>query len=559
MHDSMTRDRGHFARMFPALALLWGAIAAPGLTVAQQPAAITFTIERFQVEGDNPLPSRKTEHVLAPFTGPQHGISGVEDAARALEQALAERGFAFHRVTVPPQRAAGGVFTLRISSFRVAEVDVNGNEHFDDDSVRNSLPSLRIGEPPNSRSIARSLKQSNEHPSRRVAVFLSEAETAGELKARIEVRDAKPWQVFGSLANTGSEETGDWRLSVGGQHSGLWSLDHVLTVSYTTSPLEHFDDVNQVGVSYRMPLYRFAGSVDAYVSYSDVNQGVDTTGVSGFDVSGAGRFFGFAYTQNLYPIGNFNHSVRVSIDDRLFQNKTINLAFPDLDFLDVRSRPLSLQYVGRYEDGPRRYGLHAVLSGNLGGGAFNDDEAYQANRCGLDLSGRCNPAIGSGDQVDHHWQLLRIGGNAELPLFGTWQLRGRLEAQIAGEPLIPGEQFGLGGVNSVRGFSEREIAGESGVQINAELFLPSWIESLQVLTFVDFGALRVIRPDDSNINGETLLSVGVGLRWFFRNHIGVALDLAHVVDGNGSTADRNIVTVTRSGDSFAHFNLFLRY
>lgn len=554
-HGCLRRGPSRWPMLFAALVIT----ASLSNANAQQGAAsIAFTIERFQVDGDNPLSAAATEQVLAPFLGPQQGISGVEEAARALEHELVERGFAFHRVSVPPQRASGGVFQLRIASYRVASVEVRGNEHFSDGSVRNSLPALRLDEPPNSRRIARALKQSNEHPARRVAVFLSEAEQAGELKARIEVRDAKPWQVFSSLSNTGSKETGDWRLSLGAQHSGLWGRDHVLTMSYTTSPPEHLQDVNQVGLSYRIPLYRFAGSVDAYYSRSNVAQGVDTTGVSAFDVSGAGRFVGIAYTQNLFPLGNYNQSVRLSFDDRLFENNTVNLAFPTLDFLDVRSRPVSLQYAGSYENGATRYGVHVVLSGNVGGGAYNDDKAYQANRCGLDLSGLCNPATGLGTQVDHFWQVLRIGGNADVPVFGKWQFRGRFESQLAGEPLIPGEQFGLGGVNSIRGFHEREIAGESGVQVNAELYTPP-IGSVRLLAFTDFGALRVIRPDDNNLTGETLLSVGVGVRWFFRNYIGISLDYAHVLDGNGSSANPTVTAITRSDADYLHFNLFLRY
>ena len=565
MHDSMSATawcRSCLRRCTPRWSVLLTALfvttSFSAANAQQGSSSISFTIERFQVDGDNPLSASDTEHVLAPFVGPQQGISGVEEAARALEHALVERGYAFHRVTVPPQRASGGVFQLRIASFRVAAIDVHGNEHFSDASVRNSLPSLQLGESPNSRQIARSLKQSNEHPARRVAVFLSEGEQAGELKARIDVRDAKPWQVFSSLSNTGSRETGDWRLSVGAQHSGLWGRDHVLTMSYTTSP-DHWEDVKQVGLSYRIPIYRLAGSIDASYNRSNVSQGVDTTGVSAFDVSGAGRFVGIAYTQNLYPLGNYNQSVRLSFDDRLFENNTVNLAFPTLKFLDVRSRPVSLQYVGSYENGPTHYSVHAVLSGNVGGGAYNNNKAYQANRCGLDRSGVCNPTTGIGTQVDHVWQVLRVGGEAMFPLFGQWQFHGRFESQLAGEPLIPGEQFGLGGVNSVRGFHEREIAGESGVQINAELYAPPWIDSVRLLAFSDFGALRVIRPDDNKLTGETLLSVGVGLRWFFRNYIGISLDYAHVLDGNGSSANPAVTAITRSDADYLHVNLFLRY
>jgi hemolysin activation/secretion protein len=545
------------ANLVFGLLLCCAGVPAPGS--AQVPAAITFTIERFAVEGENPLTDRETEKILAPFTGPQQGISGVEDAARALERTLVEQGFAFHRVTVPPQRAAGGVFTLRITTFRVGSVAVSGNAHFSDRAVLNSLPTLAVGEAPNSLRIARSLKQSNEHPARRVAVFLSEAETAGELNARVEVRDAKPWQVFGSLANTGNDETGDSRLSVGFQHSGVFGYDHVLTASYTTSPLHHFDDVTQVGVFYRIPLYRWAGAIEGYFTYSDVDQGTDTTGVSAFDVSGAGRFGGISYTHNLIPIGNFNHSLRLALDDRLFENNTVNLNFPDLTFDDVRTRPLSIQYSGRWEEGKRKLNFYVQAAANLPGGRHNTDSAYEANRCGLDPLGVCNPLIGTGDLVDRNWQAVRIGANTELPLFRDWSFRGRLAAQLASVPLIPGEQFGLGGVNSVRGFSEREISGESGVQLNAEIYFPSMIESLQMLAFLDYGRLQVEDPDDNALDGETVLSYGFGMRWFFRSHVGIALDVAHVLDGNGSTADPAMVEITEAGDTFVHVNLFTRF
>ena len=34
-----------------------------------------FTIERFEVVGDNPLSDTEVEYILRPYTGPQDGLS----------------------------------------------------------------------------------------------------------------------------------------------------------------------------------------------------------------------------------------------------------------------------------------------------------------------------------------------------------------------------------------------------------------------------------------------------------------------------------------------------
>ena len=48
-------------------------------------------------------------------------------------------------------------------------------------------------------------------------------------------------------------------------------------------------------------------------------------------------------------------------------------------------------------------------------------------------------------------------------------LSARLDGQWSDEPLIPGEQFGIGGARSVRGYEEREASGDSGFFVSAEL------------------------------------------------------------------------------------------
>ena len=133
-----------------------------------------------------------------------------------------------------------------------------------------------------------------------------------------------------------------------------------------------------------------------------------------------------------------------------------------------------------------------------------------------------------------------------------WSVRGLLEGQIADEALIAGEQFGLGGANSVRGFSEREVAGDDGVRGSLELWLPALTASgPRFLLFADAGRAFTARgigtlDDDTS---DSLASIGAGLRWTWKEHVSLLLDVAKVVEG----------TETRDDGARGHLNLLVRY
>ncbi len=499
-------------------------------TQADVSPRIQFPVESFAVEGENPLAAAKTQQILAPFLGEQQGLARIEAAAKALQEVLLDQGYAFHRVIVPPQKVTGGVFKLKVITFQLDNITVKGNRHFSEENILASLPDLRTGETPNSREVARSLMLANEHPAKRVAVFIRESDQPGHLDARVETRDVKPWQLFASLANTGSDETGGERLSVGYQHRNLWSRDHVLTLSYTTSP-GHWDDVSQYGAYYRLPFYPWRSSLSVFYTHSDVEQGKVA---DFFDVSGKGTFQGFNLGYALLPFGDYSHKVTLGLQDHLFENDTTFAGDAFLTDPDVRSRPLSLRYHGRWETTTWTGGFHAEYIRNLSSGSHNDSTAYSANRFG----------------ADPHWDALRFGANLDYALPGKWRFKGGYTGQWANEPLIPGEQLGLGGVNSIRGFEERETSGDRGHQLNLEVWAPPIANNIRLLGFLDYGHRHLEEAIAGLKTSDSLASMGVGLRWQWKNQLNLSLDLAHVLNG----ADP-----TDSGDGRLHFNVFYRF
>ena len=102
----------------------------------------------------------------------------------------------------------------------------------------------------------------NENPGKQIQVAIKEAEETDQINAKIDVKETKPWYVAASIANTGTAATGRDRFTVSGAHGNVFDLDHQFVAAYTTS-LQSRDDVKQLGLSYRVPLYGWGGVLGA--------------------------------------------------------------------------------------------------------------------------------------------------------------------------------------------------------------------------------------------------------------------------------------------------------
>lgn len=497
----------------PALVALATLLFA-SLVHAQTAESPRFAVHGFTIEGELPIPADAAQRVLAAHTGNAVGLDELRAAAKALEALLSERGYAFYRVTLPPQTIEATV-RLLVLPFKLAQVTVEGNQHFSTENILAGLPTLKPGESPNVAAVARNRAHVNEHPSKQVEVTFRQSRAPDAVDADVRVQDSQPARVYVSAQNTGDQPTGRWRTSVGIQHGNLFGRDHQLSASYTTSP-DHLHDVQQYGAFYTVPFYTAGGSLTGFATRSKVDSG---TIAGAFNVSGRGEFLGMRWRQHLDPQGAYSHAIEAGVEDRFFDNSV--LFGPSQIGVDVRTRPLTLGYQGRWD------GVGAVLRGtldharNLGGGSDNDDSAYAANRAGATT----------------HWSAWRYSLEGST-LAGGWTLTARLRGQHSGDALVPGEQFALGGAGWVRGLAEREGTGDKGHVINFEALTPPLAEGLRLLLFADAGATR------NNLAGalparQGAASAGLGVRYQWRSSLSVSMDLASVLNGAGNTSSHS--------------------
>ncbi|MCP4077582.1 MAG: ShlB/FhaC/HecB family hemolysin secretion/activation protein [Gammaproteobacteria bacterium] len=492
---------------------------------------VIFNVSSFEITGDNPI-GDKAFKVLQPFLGEQSGLEGLSAAADALERAIISAGFSFHRVSLPPQQLTSGTVEFQVVSFSIGSINISGNEYFDEQNINNSLPLLKTGSTPNTKELSRSLKLANNHASKNIVLKFKEGESEDAIDAELTVQDQNPQLVFITLDNTGSADSEEFRSTVGYQHGNLFNLDHSITATFTVAPQDTAATA-QVGFNYHVPLYAHGANMDFLFSDSEVNSGDVADGAA---ITGKGSVMGFTYSRPLLTDTNFNHQWSAGFQAKSFDNE-IDLGGGSLVNSKVLSAPLELGYGFSYNMSSGVVSGGLKLAMNLDAGKNNSDEDYAAVR----------------PEAQNDWTAVSYHLSYDLVFAQNWLFHAGMSGQNSSDLLIPGEQFGVGGSSSLRGFEERSVTGDTGYQTSLELWLPA-IFDIRFLLFVDQASLDFNSGELSEGDSYDLSSAGFGMRWSWKQNLSISLDYGVINEGGGPDT-----TINQDGDSKAHFNLVYRF
>ena len=510
-----------------------------GVLAQQGYEPVRFTVSKFTINGDNPI-GDKADKVLAPYIGEQSGLEGLSAAADALEQAIIKEGFSFYRVSLQPQELTSGTVQFQVIKFAIGSINVSGNEFFDQENIEHSLPLLKSGETPNTKTLSRSLKLANNHASKNILLKFKEGESGDTIDADITVKDQNPQIFFVTLDNTGSEDTKEVRTTLGYQHGNLFNKDHSLTATLTVAP-EDPDATTQIGFNYHLPMYRHGANLDFLFSDSEINSG--TVG-SGIAINGKGQVLGFTYTRPLLTDTNFNHQWTAGFQNKSFDNEITVGTTPISS--KVISSPLILGYSFNYatQSGAINGGISA--DGNMGVGGDNTDAAYAAVRTGAEKS----------------WSTVKYNLSYDHVFAKNWLIHGGFMGQSSSDNLISGEQFGVGGSASLRGFEERSVTGDIGNYLTLEVWTPAYFGA-RYLFFIDNASVETNdTPGASDATSFDLASYGIGARWSWKQQLSVSLDVGVISKGLSPTEGANTGStdpINLDDDTKAHFNLIYRF
>ena len=475
---------------------------------------------------------------VRPYLGQPVTMKSLAELTRSIVAYFRDHDRPVVNVFVPEQSITGGFVQVVVVISRVEKVDATGAHWFSNSMLRAEVR-LRPEEPISGSELNGDLAWINRNPFLQSDILMAPGDAPGTTDLLLRTQDRFPLRVYVGYEDSGNQFTGDQRILTGFNYGNLFGVGQQLSYQFTSGT-----DVNKFTAhsgTYIIPLpwrhqLTFFGSYSN--SFANLGPGLSSGGVN-WQVSGR-------YEIPLPGTDHFTESVTGGFDfkrsnnDLIFGVATVSNVFTDVD-------QFVLGYQAGYQDD---YGsTSASVTGfwSPGGISNNDDDAdYMATRAGA----RANYAYGQAT-------LNRV---TRLPYDFSWTVRG--EVQESDANLLPSEQLGLGGYQTVRGYDEREVNGDNGFLISTEVATPpvsiaealglkTIKDQLQFLGFVDYGGTTLHQITPADINPDTnLLGVGPGLRYVINPYVSLRFDYGFQLIDTGFDARHN---------SRAHLGVLVSY
>lgn len=512
------------------------------------PAGPLFAIDRFEVTGNTLLTPSQVDAALASFQGADKSLGDVEKARDALQKRYERDGFLTVAVAIPQQTVESGVVRLEVLEARLGRVEVQnaGVDWLGESRVRARLRHTVPGAVLRQSDLQDDMRNANRSPDARVRPQLAAGKEPGSVDVALIVDDKLP--LHGEIAYSNDHTSGspETRMSTSLSYSNLWGIGHEASVFYQFVPTSQFSEVQIWAGTYRAPMpWDEDQQLFAYYAKSDTTNASAAGG--GLSILGKGDNSGLRYLLPL-PLPKsgafsiYSHELSLGVDYKNIENAVVATGASIVT--PIKYLPFSLTWngtrAGEQSVSNAKVGVNFNFANTVSGSSTED---FQINRGGIDPASPVNGTyqiIVMGLQhtvrLPGLLQTLAAGHFVDLAkpdkgFLEDWTFAIRSSGQIATQPLIATEQFGAGGVDTVRGYLDRERFGDNAYDLQMELRAPSFThvfggrlqEHIQPLVFYDTSELWVLSDPTAPLTQSRLAGAGLGVRASFFDHVNAEL------------------------------------
>jgi len=541
-----------------------------------------FTVIAYEIRGDTLLSTNTLMSIFAKHTGTNVTLSDIRQAATDMQMEYRNRGFPTVTVTIPQQQLTDGIVKIRVFEGRLSDILVTQNRYFSSNNVMRALPGLRTNIILNSALFQAELDRANANQDRQIYPMLQPGPEENTTALNLQVKDRLPLHAKVELNNQNTPGTPDLRLISSASYQNLWQLGHSVGVQYSFSPESYrtsgqwpFYDLPLVAnysAFYRLPLgnpepvaeavarqpesfgydeasrkFRLPPSSGApelnfYASGSTDDTGLmtvnqktlvetDAVTVQRKDVQQdltVNGDVGFRLSEPLPSAGGFRSTVSVGPDWKSYSFnsvKTNSFIFTTI-IRDQNNNPVQTNVAVDISPVPQTDRLldyvpvaaryDASLSDGLGTTRFglgvSANAWYSGSQSNLQIISLSKESTG-------HWVALTPSLVRDLRLWTNWVMTVRADGQWASQPLISNEQYGLGGVNTIRGYHEGEVYGDTGWHVSIEQGTPTRVLgvvygksrlAVRGMLYMDYGEVYLLDPN-GRPRSTSLWGTGVGV------------------------------------------------
>ncbi|QLE55949.1 ShlB/FhaC/HecB family hemolysin secretion/activation protein [Nostoc sp. TCL26-01] len=469
----------------------------------------TITVEKFEVLGSTVFSQEELAKVTAEFTNRPITLAELFQARSKITELYVNKGYITSGAYIPPQTIQSGVIKIQVVEGRLEDIQIAGTQRLNPKYIRSRL-AIATTPPLNREDLLQALQLLQLNPLiKNLSAELSAGSRPGTSVLQVQIKEAKTFDLQVGLDNGRSPSVGSFRRRIQLSEANLLGLGDGISVAYSNT-----DGSNTLDTSYTLPLNPRNGTLNFNFGISESNvieEPFDT-----LNISSSSRYYELTFRQPLVqtPTQEFALGVTASrreskISSNLFNEESgvsPNELSPGADS-EGGTRISALRFFQEWTTRNSREVIALRSQFNLGVGAFNATVNAEAP-----------------DSRFFSWQ-----GQAQWArlLAPETLLIVRANTQIASKRLLPLEQFGLGGLDSVRGYRQDLLLTDNGAYASAEvqipiLRVPQFNGLLQATPFVDFGIAWNNSGDNPDPNA--LAAVGLGLRWTQGDRFSARLD-----------------------------------
>lgn len=452
---------------------------------------------------------KNLENRLRKYLGLSITRENIQNIQTVVTAHFEKAGFPFAIVKVPPQEVSNGVLQLVVVESTISKITVEGTR-WTDEKLISSYIDLMPGDKINQNQLAKDLDFMSRNPFRDASLIYSPGDEIDTTDLTIVSDDRFPLQVYSGIQNNGVDTTGRNRWFVGATWGKAFGLDHILTYQYTAS--SNFHKLQAHTLQYLM-LLPWKHVINIFGGYTSVHPNLaDTQRSDGENGQGSFRYI-VPLNMHLY----FQHEFSAGFDFKRTNNTAV-FSEEATAGTNVNIFQFVFGYKGKYRPGANifEYEFQLVTSP----GQWLPDQAtidYETLR----------------PNANHKW----IYGTMDISYLQVFPMHFVLffesRGQFSTNALLPSEQIGIGGYDTVRGYDEREFNADNGFIFNLELRTPpvgivrnkkKIDDKFQLLAFFDYGWGSNIKAIPQVKRNETLMGIGPGLRYTIGTYLSIRAD-----------------------------------
>ena len=434
-------------------------------------------VKRFDVSPSEVLTPEEIAAVTDKYVNRELNISQLIVVVNEINKLYADKAKVIARAVLPKQKVSGGVIKIQLIEARLGKIQIEQNKHTRDSFIKNRI-SQEPGELIRLNILEEDLITFNRWNGMSLKASLMPGKDYGTTDIAIVANEGQQYGLNIFADNAGRDTVGENRIGLTGEVASLFGFRDRLFIGGTFSE----GAINVFG-TYTIPVHH--SGTRAILSYDVGDIEIIDGPLEPLNVTGDSYNAGLTVSQPIATNRRYDWDASLG-----YIHKSSDSYFDGVNLVSTTADDVILATNLRFYD--------------MGG-------TWLTSHSGT---------FGSSDSVEGRDYFIYIGSLNRLQYFkNNSNMIFRSRWQLTETNDLPSfDQFYIGGVATVRGYTEGLLAGDKGFALSAEYAYPlgfseSWAQRSNVFVFLDTGAAFPFRGDagaDSK-SEDFLASVGMGL------------------------------------------------